>query len=183
MNSKQSWFTNITDNYNFDKEGAGLLRIVGKNIYRWVYNNTGAACVVGRAYFHGTAGFQFLTGNSPSVTSFGTQSQFEEEIFTFGQSGKGTAVNTLAGIAMSTIPSQSFGWVQCYGFTTQLVVNTGTAIVVGDSLIGVTGQTYMAHDVAAATAPTSQRNAIALAAVGGSAGTVTIAAAFIAALQ
>jgi hypothetical protein len=182
MNSRQNFFTSLTDNLTTDKEGVGSLRTVGKSVYRWVYNNTGAACVIGRAYCHGTSGFQFATGNSPSKTAFGIQTQAEEEIFTFGQSGKGTTLNLFAGVAMSAIPNQSFGWIQVYGFTNALAVNTGTAIAVGDSLIMVSGQTYMSRDVAAGTAPTSQRNCIAHAIVGGAAGTVTIAGAFIRAM-
>lgn len=150
MFEKTLWSTPDVDQYRAtDTEGVGRLR--AKDVakaYRWVKNSTGVAMVAGRFYYHGT-------GNTLGLNA---------EVFTFGQSTKGTAANLLAGIAMSAIPIGQYGWVQCYGVYSGAGVEGTAAVAATDHLKGVSGQTYVIKDVASGTAPTIGVRVIALAA-------------------
>lgn len=158
---KQIWVTSHLDNAASDKEGVGRVRWVhGRNAvgtangYRWVYNNTGVAMVAGRAYFHGTLLPGLTTGDTPTTLL--------EEVVTLGQSGKGTVINLMAGIATSAVPIANWGWVQIYGYNAAVGVEGTTDVALGDNLKGVSGQTYVVKDTAAGTAPTNWRGLIAL---------------------
>lgn len=180
MNDKQVFNSKLTDFFTFDREGVGRVRWERQNSnsplglgsgmcgYRFVYNNTGSALTVGQPLSHGTAGFALTTGINPSV--------FDEEVVTFGQSGKGTFVNLFAGIAISAIPADSYGWIQIQGPNNTVTVEGTTAIAAGDYLKGSSGNAYLIKDTSGGTAPTAgRRGAIALAAKG-TAGTANIAA-------
>jgi hypothetical protein len=133
-----------------DIEGVGRLRWYQNQCYRWVKNSTGGALTAGRAYYFGTANTLGLFA----------------EIFTFGQSTKGTAINLLAGIAMSAVNAGEYGWVLVYGVYATAGVEGTAAVAATDHLKGVSGQTYLVKDVAAGTAPTTSQRVIALAAQG-----------------
>lgn len=161
FDGKQVWVTAPTDYSTTDKEGAGRVRWVyttgstgGPKGFRWVYNNTGVAMVAGRAYFHGTLLPALTTGDHPT-TLF-------EEVVTLGQSGKGSLIGLIAGIAMSAVPIANYGWVQIYGYNSAVGVEGTTDVALGDSLKGVSGQTYLVQDAASGTAPTNGRHLIAL---------------------
>lgn len=151
MNSKVVYDVKLDDYRATDVEGVGLMRSEpdGK-IYRWVRNSTGGALTANRIYCHGvtnTSGYQW-----------------DQEIFTLGQSSKGTSINMMAGAAMAAVPDAYFGWVQVYGRVVSGPVEGTTDVAAGDNLKMVSGQTYLVKDVAAGTAPTNKRTAIALAA-------------------
>lgn len=145
---KMNWVGLVVDTHTVDKEGAGNVRIdfMG-NMYRYVLNSTGAPTAVGDTLFHGT-------GNTLGYLS---------EVFQEGQSGKGTLLSTMAGVCMSVIPTAGYGWIQISGYNAAITVDGTTDVVVGDALKGVTGHSYLVHDVAVGTAPTEHNTIIALA--------------------
>lgn len=134
MLEKLVWATTDVTQYRAtDVEGVGRLRSVENKTFRWVKNSTGVAMVAGRLYYHGT-------GNTLGYVA---------EVFTFGQSTKGTAINTMAGIAAAAIPIGQYGWVQCYGVYSGAGVEGTTDVAATDLLKGVSGQTYMVLNGAA----------------------------------
>jgi hypothetical protein len=140
---------NMLTNYTVDEtEGA-----VGHtredeygNIYKWVKNSTGGALVANRAYCYGTL-----------LLTTGYRSGWE--IFTLGQSGKGTVINLMAGLAMSAAPADYFCWIQVAGYNANGPVEGTSAVAASDNLKMVSGQTYLVKDVAAGTAPTNRYGA------------------------
>jgi hypothetical protein len=179
MTDKQIFQTAVNEYKAVDVEGVGRLRWVRENsdspngkgqgvkCYLWVYNSTGSALTVGASYYHGTAGYALTSGINPTT--------FLEEIFTFGQSSKGTFINLLAGVAVSAIPSGQYGWVQVYGYNSTIQVEGTVAIAAGDYLKGVSGQVYLIKDASGGTAPTAGRRGVIALAAKGTAGTANIA--------
>ncbi len=148
---------NVTDTWSTNREGrtTGDIRWVNNKGYRWVRNDTTVALVNGRAYYFGTA----------SVTD-----EFGFGIFTFGQATKGTAINLLAGIAVSAIPIGYYGWLQCYGEKSDVGVEGTVAVAAAASLKGVSGQTYLILDTATGVAPAAGKRTVTALAAQGSAG-------------
>lgn len=145
---KFNWIGLLTDVHTTDKEGVGNIRIgFDGNIYRYVRNLTGADVVIGDVGFHGT------------VNTLG----YFAEVFQLGQSGKGTLASSMAGIWVGTVTSGNYGWIQIRGYNPAVNVDGTTDVVVGDSLIGSSAHSYLIHDTAAGTAPTTSRTVIALA--------------------
>jgi hypothetical protein len=169
---KTIFATQIGDFKSTDVEGVGNLRWERQNsndplaqgqglkCYLWVYNGTTTTLTPGQAMYHGTAAFNLTTGINPT--------NFLEEIFTFGQASKGTAINLLAGIAVSACPAGQYCWIQVWGYNSLVSVEGTAAVAATDNLKGVSGQTYLVKDTAAGTAPTvGRRTVIALAAKAG----------------
>lgn len=145
---KVNWIGLVTDSHTTDKEGAGNVRTgFDGNVYRYVKNSTGADAAVGDAAFYGTA------------NTLG----FLNEVFQLGQSAKGTLATSLAGIWAGAVASGSYGWIQIRGYCASVNIIGTTDVVVGDSLKGTTGQSYLIHDTAAGTAPTIGSHVVALA--------------------
>jgi hypothetical protein len=151
---------NITDTRATDVENAQYpMRWVGNKLYRWVKNSTGGALTVGGAYTFGTAG-------SPSLFA---------ELYTFGQSGKGTSVNGPVAVAVSAIANGEYGWVQVGGeATVQIGSAAGSNVAAFDNLKPVSAQIYLSLDVAGGTAPTAGERPIALAAGNSNAANVSV---------
>jgi hypothetical protein len=141
---------NITDTRATDVENAQYpMRWVGAKLYRWVKNSTGGALTAGGAYTFGTAG-------SPG---------FWAELFTFGQSSKGTSVNGPIAVAVSAIPADHYGWVQVGGeASAQIGGAAGSNVAALGNLKGVSGQIYLTLDTAVGTAATGPFSGVALAA-------------------
>jgi hypothetical protein len=121
------------------------------NVYKWVKNLTGGALVQNRIYTFGTV-----------VTTTGYRPGWE--VYTLGQSSKGTAINMGMAMAMSAAPADYFCWVQVQGYNANGPVEGTTDVAATDNLKMVSGQTYLVKDVAAGTAPTDRCGARALAA-------------------
>lgn len=149
MEKTSGFFTRlITETRTTDKETIGTMRWVGQKCYRWVKNTTGGALTVGGNYTFGTAS----TGG------------FFTEVYTFGQSTKGTSVNGPVAVAVSAIASLEYGWVQVGGeVSAQIGGATGSNVAAYDSLKPVSGQIYLTLDAAAGTAPTAGGRPVSLA--------------------
>jgi hypothetical protein len=113
------------------------------NMYKWVKNSTGGALVANRAYCYGT--LALTTGYRSGM-----------EIFTLGQANKGTAINLMAGLAMSAAPDGYFCWIQVQGYNANGPVEGTTDAAAGSNLKMVSGQTYLVLDTAPGTAPTNR---------------------------
>lgn len=142
----------VTDFRSTDKEGVGTVRwdptAATTKRYRWVLNSTGGTLTVGGVYTYGT----------------GASAGFFTEVFTAGQTSKGTSVNGPAVVAVSAIPSTQYGWVQEQGeASAQISGATGSNVAAYDSLKLVSGQIYLTLDTAAGTAPTANSRPVALA--------------------
>ena len=173
MTGKQIWKTRIPDfsatdvegvgryrwEYELNSVGQGLTTGAGQKCYLWVYNNTGGALTAGNVYFHGSSGFQLTSGQNPT--------NFLEEVFTMTQAGKGTGLSMMAGVAISAIPAGQYGWIQVYGYNSQILMEGTVAIAATDLLKGVASQVYVVKDAATGTAPIARRHIMALAAKAG----------------
>lgn len=146
MNMKFTGFRtpNLTDFRSTDVEGIGNVRwestFATTKRYRWVLNSTATTLTAGGVYTYGTA----------------NAGGFFTEIFTFGQSGKGTSVNGPVVAAVSACPTGQFCWVQENGeVSAQVSGATGSNAAAFDALKPVSGQIYLTLDVAGGTAPTA----------------------------
>lgn len=154
---KQLFETAITDASAAldDIEGAGTLRWDGANVYRWVYNATGTATVVGEVVYHDMS----ADPNSTLV-----ESVYKCDTLDFGM---------MAGVCMSIVAATGYGWIQIFGVCTSVIVieNESNITAIGDYLKGVTGQVYVVRDAAAQ--PQYSRNIQALVVNTSSTSTVT----------
>lgn len=150
---------NITDTRATDVEnGQYPMRWVGSKLYRWVKNSTGGTLTVGGAYTFGTAATGLFT-----------------ELYTFGQSTKGTSVNGPVAVAVSAIANGEYGWVQTGGEgTAQIGSAAGSNVASFDNLKPVSGQIYLSLDTAGGTAPTAVSRPMALAAGNSNAANVSV---------
>ena len=123
---KTLFVTDLTDTSTTDKEGVGTLRWDGANCYRWVYNATESATVVGEVVCHD------MDANPDST--------LVESVYAAATADLGM----LAGVCMSIIASESYGWIQVFGVCTSVIVaeNTATITAIGDYLIGVDGAVH-----------------------------------------
>lgn len=143
---------NMLTNFTLDETEGGVGHVREDeygNMYKWVKNSTGGALVANRAYCYGTL-----------LLTTGYRSGWE--VFTLGQTGKGTAINMFAGISMSAAPDGYFCWIQVSGYCATLPIEGTTDVAATDNLKMVSGQTYLVKDVAAGTAPTNRFGARAL---------------------
>lgn len=127
---KKVWATRLTDFNTTDKEGIGAVRFEGAKVYKYVKYNQGAgtvAAVAGNmAYYHGDDSY---TATEADVTSDLSDS-----------------ANIGAGMLMSAIPHQSYGWIQIKGVATLTTALTAGAD--GNALTAV-GATDGTLDVSA----------------------------------
>ena len=145
----QTAITDVVASGGYDSEQVGTMRHGhdGK-IYRWVQNTHTAATAVGSVVFH--------SGEDDGVDNY-----------KYIEDGATAELMFMAGVAISIIASNGFGWIQVEG-TNPTINNLGrvaTAIAVGDSLIGVDSQLYCAFGAAVGTAPVYTKRIIALEAV------------------
>ena len=144
MPEKELFVTGLTDTKTTDVEGVGTLRWDGDNLFRWVYNATGTATVVGEVVFHD------LSAN-PDSTLY-------ESVYAAATDDLGA----MAGVCMSIIASESYGWIQVLGTCTSCLVieNASTVTAIGDYLVGLNGNVAAMLD--AGTQPLYTRNLQAL---------------------
>jgi len=127
-----------------DIEGAGTLRWDGANCYRWVYNATGSATVVGEVVFHDMS----ANPNSTLV----------ESVYACATADLGM----MAGVCMAICASTGYLWIQVFGVCTSVLVieDTATVTAIGDYLIGDNTKVHATLD--ASTQPKYSRNLQAL---------------------
>ena len=143
-NASRLWVTKLTDTSTTDLEGVGTLRWDGDNAFRWVYNATGSATVVGEVVaWDGTT--------NPNANMFAN-------IYAMAT----TELGFMAGVCMSICASASYCWIQVFGIATSCLVieNASTVTSVGDYLKGLNGNVAAMLD--AATQPLYTRNLQAL---------------------
>ena len=135
------------------------------NVYRYVYNLTGATLAVGDVVFFGNGTANTYTGTSPPSAANPDAPAMFCAVFQIGVANSGSDLGYMAGVALAAIPNLNWGWVQTRGYNPTISVDgTGTAIVIGDTLKGVSGANTALHGTAKATAPLFARHIIALAA-------------------
>ena len=140
-----------------DDNGVGALMWDQQNCYRWVYNGHSAALTVGQVCFHAD----------------GDGANFFEKVYD-GASGD---LSFMAGVVLAaSLTNAYYGWIQVYGYaaTVSAYASGGTAIAVGDSLIGANAAAHVIHGTTSGTAPLHVRRILALATLASS---VTIATA------
>jgi len=131
-----------------DKEQVGTVRH-GRDgkIYRWVQNTHSADLAVGDVVFH--------DGATDSTN-----------MYKYVEDGATAALMFMAGVAISAIPSNGFGWIQIDGITSAFnflgATAGGTALAVGDTVIGVNGQTYTTRSEPAGDPPVYSKYIVAL---------------------
>ena len=130
---KQLFETALTEVATTDLEGVGTLRWDGANVYRWVYNATGSATVVGEVVFHDM---------SEKPTSELVESIYAAATLDLGM---------MAGVCMSICASLSYCWIQIFGVCTSVIVieNASAITAIGDYLKGVDGEVHVIRDAAA----------------------------------
>ncbi len=144
MPEKELFVHAITASSTTDDEGVGTLRWDGDDLFRWVYNATGSATVVGEVVFHDMSA-------DPDATLI-------DSIFAAATADLGM----MAGVCMSIIADESYGWIQVLGVCTSVLVleDTGTVTAIGDYLKGVNGGVHATLD--SSTQPLYSRNLQAL---------------------
>jgi len=146
----------LTDVSASDLEGVGTLRWDGANCYRWVKNLTTSVTEVGEVVFHDMSAY---TG--PTLVESVLICKDED-------------LGMMAGICMSIMAVNGFGWVQVFGVCTSVIVaeNVTTVTAIGDYLIGVEDKVSLTLD--ASVQPQYLRNIQALAALGSSVTTTSM---------
>ena len=94
---KSLFVTQTSETRSTDVEGVGSLRWEGSKLYRWVQNSTGEALVVGAlvCYDPANAGAYHEKVEKPATAY----------------------IYNLAGVAMSAMPSDEYGWILIFGQT------------------------------------------------------------------
>lgn len=137
----------LTDYANTDVEGIGRIRQIAGKMYRWVRNDTGAALAKGDVVYHGSASTDALERKC---------------VFVRNQSEKGTLVHGMAGVALSAIPKDGYGWIQIYGYCPEINVMGHANLAVGTILGGVDDQKYVTYLGADNAAPACKNHIIAM---------------------
>ena len=142
----QTALTDVVASGGYDSEQVGTMRHGhdGK-IYRWVQNTHSADTAVGSVVFH--------SGEDDGV-----------DLYKYIEDGATDELMYMAGVAISIIPSNGFGWIQVEG-TNPTINNLGrvaTAMNAGTSMIGVDSQLYCAFGAAEGTAPVYTKRIISL---------------------
>ncbi len=143
-NVSRLWRTTLTEVATTDLEGVGTIRWDGDNAFRWVYNATGSATVVGEVVFHDMV-------TNPNANLFANV-----------YAAATTELGSMAGVCMAIIASTGYGWIQILGVATScLVIENGSTITaIGDYLVGLDGNVAAMLD--AGTQPLYARNLQAL---------------------
>lgn len=134
---KTEFLTAVTDFSATDLEGIGIKRFEGTRCYKWVQNKHSADLTAGSIVFHSFA---------DAVSSPHTKVS----------AGATANLGFMAGVAMSAIPVDNYGWIQILGRSSTALVlpNTSVTMVAGASMFGVNAQLYLANTVTAmGTAP------------------------------
>lgn len=152
MAKKILFQTELTDTDSSDLESVGVLREDEKgNIYRWVKNGESTALAAGQTvmYDAGNAGSSLYE----SVVDDATAASEDVALF--------------AGIAMSAIPSEEYGWILVDGYYSSALCDEPgtTAIAIGDILVPSASNNYLDYAVGIGTAPTYVNHCVALEAV------------------
>ena len=146
----------ITEVSTTDLEGVGATRWVGEKCYRWVQNKHTAVTGIGSVVFHlYTNGADFLKKVYDGATA---------------------QLGALAGVAVSVIAVDGYGWIQVDGIAEAVSVYQSTgasAIVAGDKLVGVDAKLYGIQSVAMGIASTHERFVEALGTLASNSGTGT----------
>ena len=126
---KRLFVTALTDTATTDVEGVGTLRWDGESCFRWVYNDTGSATVVGEVVFHDLSDAALtITHNAIAAAT--------------------ADLSAMAGVCMAICASASYMWIQVLGFCTSALVleDTGTVTSIGDYLKGVNANVAATYD-------------------------------------
>lgn len=136
---KQLFVTkDITQVSTSDLEGVGTIRWKDKKCYRWVQNKHSASTGVGSMMFH----------------NYANLANFLEKVY----DGSTADLGAMAGVAVSVIAAESYGWIQVYGYNAAAsVLKSNTAIAIGDKLKGVDAQLYGVQMVAMGAATVHER--------------------------
>jgi len=142
---KELFQTSLTEVSATDLEGVGTLRWDGANAYRWVKNLTASVTEVGEVVFHDMSAYP----NSTLV----------ESVLVCKDVDKGM----MAGVCLSVMAVNGFGWIQVFGVCTSVIVaeQTATVTAIGDYLVGVEDAVHGLLD--ASVQPQYSRNIQALA--------------------
>ena len=158
MAKKILFETELTEVTPTDIESVGVLRYeVSGNVYRWVKVTATTALTAKQPVCYEVA----LVGSSAIFESVLTPATVD--------------LMMAAGLAVTAIGASGanmYGWVLAQGRmdAVPVLATSGTAIAVGDELIGVDGETYLDLSVAAGTAPAYIQSYKALGTVSGSTG-------------
>jgi hypothetical protein len=118
------------------------------NHYRWVQNKDVVAITGGICYHKHTS----VVGTIP------------KEVYRLGTAD--TALTTIAGVFMSAIPANGYGWIQTKGYGSVAgLAGTTTALAIGMTGGAVSGQYHMQHTTgttASGTAPIISRHIVLL---------------------
>lgn len=113
FNSKITDFQKAATNGGKDVEGVGVIRKEGNQIYRYVYNAHTSALAIGEPVCYDLASNE--------------QNLYEQVI-----QPTSAALNHLAGLAMSVIPTLGWGWILIEGYFSSCVVSIGkTSVAAG----------------------------------------------------
>lgn len=142
-----------------DLEGVGRVRWKDGKCYRWVKNGEAAtAFAIGSVVTHkyGDDADTFKTAYAPATAN----------------------LSLLAGVCISAIPAQSYGWIQIWGYNAVTSVrkenSDGADLALGDALVGVDGVLH-ANRAAAAGAAAHPRHVVVAASVAKQTGSVASA--------
>ena len=160
---KQVFQTGLTDTSKTDKEGVGVIRWdeIG-NAYRWVKVTATTALTAKQPVMH-------------EVALASTVAMFQSVL------NPATAdLMNAAGIAVTAIAASGgkmYGWVQVLGrfANARVIIASGTAVAVGDELIGANGATTLIRATAVGTAPIYSKHFKALEANDGTTGVAALA--------
>ncbi len=143
-NVSRLWRTTLTEVATVDLEGVGTIRWDGDNAFRWVYNATSSATVVGEVGFHDMSA-------NPNANLFANV-----------YAAATLDLSAMAGVFMAIVADGGYGWIQVLGIATSCLVieNASTITSIGDYLVGLNGDVAAMLD--AATQPLYQRNLQAL---------------------
>lgn len=123
----------------------GKLRFEDGKVYKFVQNKKSGALVV---------------GDSCNYNS--TSDPAGNKIYQCDTGSNVAGLGLLAGIAISAIPADYYGWIQVWGYNTAVNVIGHASLTPGSSLKCVTAVDYLAFGAAEGTAPLAQAQVIAL---------------------
>lgn len=136
---KQLFVTkDITQVSASDLEGVGTVRWKGGKCYRWVQNKHTVATAIGDLVFH----------------SYANGATFLMKVY----DGATNDLGAMAGVAVSVIAVDGYGWIQANGVNEAVsVLKSNTAIAIGDKLKGVEAKFYGVQMVAMGAAAVHER--------------------------
>lgn len=137
----------LTDYATTDVEGVGRIRQIAGKMYRWVKNEAGAALVKGDVVYHGSATADALE---------------RKVVYVRNQTDMGTLLHGMAGVALSAIPDDGYGWIQIYGYNAEINCLGHANHAVGAVLGGVDDKKYVTYLGAATAAPACKNHILAM---------------------